>query len=182
MSSVSWLSSTQLWEPSIYYPKCTKNLKIILLVVPSYQGMAYTSKYIDFFIKPLVRELQSFIEDFWKKKGILPNVHTEFLVPMNVDSTRTLTISRGLELNCHPSGIWDSAPSEFVLEVTEWVIHHNVFLFMDELYIQKVTIPMGSCFSPNYSILVYVKVNGRVSMSSMHSIFFCDPTVQNRNK
>lgn len=75
----------------------------------------------------------------------LPNVRTQYLVTMDVESLYTnIDHQQGLiALKHYLSGIRDSAPSEFLLELTDWVIHHNVFLFMDELYIQKVGVPMG---------------------------------------
>lgn len=116
------------------------------------------SKFIDSFIKPLVRDLPSFLEDttdVLNKVATIPNVQSQFLVTMDVESLYTnIDHQEGLSaLSHYLSGAGDTVPSEFLLQLTDWVIHHNVFLFMDELYLQKIGVPMGSCFSPNYACL-----------------------------
>ena len=44
-------------------------------------------------------------------------------------------------------------PSEFLIQLTDFIIHNNVFLFMDRVYKQIIGVPMGCCFSPNFSNL-----------------------------
>lgn len=44
-------------------------------------------------------------------------------------------------------------PSHFIVQLTEFIIHNNVFIFTDKLYRQKIGVPMGCCFSPNYACL-----------------------------
>lgn len=44
-------------------------------------------------------------------------------------------------------------PSHFIVQFTEFIIHNHVFIFTDKLYRQKIGVPMGCCFSPNYACL-----------------------------
>ena len=44
-------------------------------------------------------------------------------------------------------------PSEFILQLTEWTLKNNVFLFQDQLYTQDRGTAMGACFAPNYANL-----------------------------
>ena len=42
-------------------------------------------------------------------------------------------------------------PTDFIMQLTEFIIHNNVFLFTDMLFKQVIGVPMGNCFSPMYS-------------------------------
>ena len=46
-------------------------------------------------------------------------------------------------------------PSEFIIQLTEWTLKNNVFLFQDLLYIQVQGTAMGACFAPNYTNLFF---------------------------
>lgn len=117
------------------------------------------TKYIDYFLKPLVRKLPSFIEDttdVLNKIQALRNIKDQFLVTMDVESLYTnIEHQEGLFALRHFLTESDipATSHDFLFRLTEWVIHNNIFIFMDELYIQKIGVPMGSCFSPNYACL-----------------------------
>lgn len=44
-------------------------------------------------------------------------------------------------------------PTEFIVELTEWTLRNNIFLFQDELFLQTRGTAMGACFAPNYANL-----------------------------
>ena len=44
-------------------------------------------------------------------------------------------------------------PTDFIISLTDWIIHNNVFMFMNGIYKQLIGVPMGSCFLPNYACL-----------------------------
>lgn len=117
------------------------------------------SKYIDHFIKPLVKKLPSYIEDttdVLNKIGTLTNIRSHYLVTMDVESLYT-NIEHQEGLSALKYFLTESEipglTVNFLLKLTEWVIHNNLFTFLDDLYIQKIGVPMGSCFSPNYACL-----------------------------
>ncbi len=46
-------------------------------------------------------------------------------------------------------------PSEFIIQLTEWTLKNNVFLFQDLLYIQVRGTAKGACFAPYYANLFF---------------------------
>ena len=118
------------------------------------------SKFIDFYIKPFVKTLPSFIEDttdVLNKLSGLTNCNTAYLVTMDVESLYTnIDHQDGLHalkhfLSDRPTDAMP--PTEFIVSLTDWIVHNNVFMFSDEMYKQLIGVPMGSCFSPNYACL-----------------------------
>lgn len=117
------------------------------------------SKYVDSFIKPFVKLLPSFIEDttdVLNNISSLTNLQSHYLVTMDVESLYTnIDHEEGLFALKH---FWSDRgdalpPTGFLLDLTRWIIHNNVFMFTDGIYKQCIGVPMGSCFSPNYACL-----------------------------
>ena len=43
--------------------------------------------------------------------------------------------------------------TDFILQLTEWTLNNNVFLFQDKIYRQQKGTAIGACFAPNYANL-----------------------------
>lgn len=118
----------------------------------------HPNTYIDSFIKPLVRKIPSFIEDatdVLNRIDTLTDIWSHILVTIGYRKTVFKYWPQG-EATCLKSlpVRGNSTPSsDFLLKLTDWVIHNNLFLFMDEIFIQKIGFPMGSCFSSSYACL-----------------------------
>ena len=118
----------------------------------------HASKYIDSFIQPYVRRLPSFIEDttdVLNSIANLPNLTSHYLVTCDVTSLYTnIEHGDGLEAleHCWSDRGEASPPTSFLLNLTKWILHNNVFMFSDNIYKQVIGVPMGSCFAPTYSI------------------------------
>ncbi len=80
-----------------------------------------------------------------------------FLVTLDVESLYTnIAHDDGLKALQHflmNRPIDSLPPSEFIIQLTEWTLKNNVFLFQDLLYIQFQGTAMGACFAPNYTNL-----------------------------
>lgn len=117
------------------------------------------SQFVDYFIKPLVRDLPSFIEDTTDvlcKLGNITDVTDCYMVTLDVASLYTNIDHQGglVALQHYLSYRSDSLPpNQFLLSLTEWTLHNNVFLFQDFLYRQLKGTAMGACFAPNYANL-----------------------------
>ena len=117
------------------------------------------SKYVDFFIKPLLPTLPAFIQD---TTDVLCKIEEDnfigsdsLLVTMDVEALYTnIDHTQGLEamshfLNQRPQP--QSPPTDFLVQLTEWTLNNNVFLFQDKVYKQVKGCAMGACFSPSYA-------------------------------
>lgn len=118
------------------------------------------SKFIDFFIKPYVSTLPSFVQDTTDvlvKLGTLKNIENAFLVTMDVESLYTnIDHNEGLHAIKHFLTSRESEsmpPNDFILQLTEWTLTHNVFCFEDDIYRQIKGTAMGACFAPSYACL-----------------------------
>lgn len=117
------------------------------------------SQFVDFFIKPLVRDLPSFIEDTTDvlcKLMNIANVKNCYLVTLDVASLYTnIDHQEGLLALQHylSHRSETSPPNHFLLSLTEWILHNNVFLFQDDFFRQLKGTAMGACFAPNYANL-----------------------------
>lgn len=118
------------------------------------------SQFIDCFIKPLAQQLPSYIQDTTHVLNITSSLKIPedcFLVSFDVESLYSIIDHQdGLRalnhfLRLRPN---DSLPpTELILELTEWTLTNNVFLFRDELFMQTRGTAMGACFAPNYANL-----------------------------
>ena len=136
------------------------------------------SKYIDSFIKPYVQQLPSFIEDttdVLNKISVLTNLQNHFLVTMDVESLYTnIDHNDGLEAMRFFLADRDALPpTDFIVELTDWIIHNNVFVFTDNIYKQCIGVPMGSCFSPNYACLYLGYWEKRFVLNPVNPFFHC---------
>lgn len=117
------------------------------------------SQFVDYFIKPLVRDLPSFIEDTTDvlcKLREITDVSNCYMVTFDVASLYTNIDHQGglVALQHYLSYRSDVLPPNyFLLLLTEWTLHNNVFLFQDSLYRQLKGTAMGACFAPNYANL-----------------------------
>ena len=136
------------------------------------------SKFIDFYIKPYVQKLPSFIEDttdVLTKLAGLTNVHSQFLVTMDVESLYT-NIDHNDGLDAMKFFLADRnslPPTDFIIELTDWILHNNVFMFTDGIYKQCIGVPMGSCFSPNYACLYLGFWENRFVLNPVNPFFNC---------
>ncbi len=89
--------------------------------------------------------------------SLLELILTSLLVTMDVEALYTNidhmegldALSHYLEKR-HPEQM---PPSVFILQLAEWTLHNNVFLFQNQFFKQKKGSAMGACFAPNYSNL-----------------------------
>ena len=94
------------------------------------------SKYIDSYIKPFVKNLPSFIEDSVDVINGLSNlgdVSGQYLITCDVESLyTTIDHKEGLEAVRHYlcERVETTPPSDFLLQLTEFIIHNNVFMFL----------------------------------------------------
>ena len=118
------------------------------------------SKYVDYFIKPFVAKLPSYIQDstqVLKKIAQIQNIGSCIMATMDVESLYSNIVhDEGLEalrhfLRSRPDDLMP--PSAFIIQLTEWTLKNNVFLFQDKLYKQEKGTAMGACFAPNYANL-----------------------------
>ncbi len=80
----------------------------------------------------------------------LNDIHSHYLVTLEHRKLKHKYRSPGGVISLRS----DLVPSsDFLLKLTDWMSHNNGFLFMDEMYLQKLGVPMGSCFPPNYACL-----------------------------
>lgn len=149
--------------PSFYmFPKIHKNLTDPpgRPVISGNDSLTESiSKYVDFFIKPLLPSLQAYIQDttdvltkIQEHKNIGPNA---ILAVMDVAALYT-SIDHGQGLSAlryyldkrpHPH----EPPTDFLIDLTEWTLNNNVFLFQDKVFKQIKGCAMGACFSPSYA-------------------------------
>lgn len=118
------------------------------------------SKYVDFYIKSHVLDLPSFIQDstsVLNKIKEIANIGSSLLVTMDVESLYTnIDHKDGLNALSHyleyrPTDLLP--PAAFILQLAEWTLNNNVFLFQNQFYKQIKGTAMGACFAPNYSNL-----------------------------
>ena len=118
------------------------------------------SKFIDFHIKGFVSTLPSFIQDSTQvlnKIKEIKNIGSGYLVTMDFDSLYTnIAHEEGLTALKHylerrPPELMP--PAAFLVELTKWTLHNNVFLFLNQIYKQQKGTAMGACFAPNYANL-----------------------------
>ncbi|XP_063064237.1 uncharacterized protein LOC134456700 [Engraulis encrasicolus] len=116
------------------------------------------SKYIDFFIKPLTSSLKAYLQDttdVLKKLEEIRKVDNAFLVTMDVEALYTnIAHEEGLEalryfLQQRPNT--NSPPTDFLVDLTNWTLRNNIFLFQDKLYRQIKGTAMGAAYAPNYA-------------------------------
>ncbi|XP_026098621.1 uncharacterized protein LOC113069710 [Carassius auratus] len=118
------------------------------------------SKFVDYFIKPFVADLPSYIQDttqVLKKIEQIGNIGSCIMATMDVESLYSNIVhNEGLEalkhyLSSRPEHLMP--PSDFIVQLTEWTLKNNIFLFQDILYRQEKGTAMGACFAPNYANL-----------------------------
>lgn len=47
----------------------------------------------------------------------------------------------------------ERTPTCFIVQLAEWTLNNNIFLFQNEFYKQIKGTAMGACFAPNYANL-----------------------------
>lgn len=117
------------------------------------------SKYVDFFIKPLLPSLPAYIQDttdvlcqirdhnFIGPDALLVTMDVEALYT-NIDHDQGLAALRHF-LDRRP--LPHSPPTDFLVKLTDWTLNNNIFLFQDQLFKQIKGCAMGACFSPSYA-------------------------------
>lgn len=119
------------------------------------------SKYVDYFIKPLLPTLPAYIQDttdvlckidehkFIGPESLLVTMDVEALYT-NIEHTQGLDALRHF-LDKRPLPSNSFPPTDFLVKLTEWTLYNNVFLFQDKIFKQVKGCAMGACFSPSYA-------------------------------
>lgn len=117
------------------------------------------SQFIDHFLKPYVQKLPSYVQDTTDVLNKISNINNmtwDFLVTMDVESLYT-NIDHVDGLRAINYYLTDRngkmPPSNFIVDLTEWVLNNNVFLFQDAMYKQCKGTSMGASFAPEYAFL-----------------------------
>uniref|UniRef100_A0A3P8RTI8 Reverse transcriptase domain-containing protein n=1 Tax=Amphiprion percula TaxID=161767 RepID=A0A3P8RTI8_AMPPE len=118
------------------------------------------SKFVDYFIKPYVLKLPSYLQDstqVLQKISQMGNIGSCLMATMDFESLFSNIVHKeGLAALRHYLGNRDSdqmPPTDFLIQLTEWTLRNNIFLFEDKLYKQEKGTAMGACFAPNYANL-----------------------------
>lgn len=116
------------------------------------------SQFVDFYIKPFVENLPSFIQDstyVLNKIKDIKNIGSFFLATMDVESLYTNIyhdqVLEALSYFLEKRQPEQMPPATFILQLAEWTLKNNVFLFQNQFYKQTKGTAMGACFAPNYS-------------------------------
>ncbi|XP_073419118.1 uncharacterized protein [Dendrobates tinctorius] len=116
-------------------------------------------RFIEFYLKPLVEALPSYIRDttdvLARVDGILVEPST-LLVTADVESLYTCTDHLvgvdAVRLFLGASDL-DGPLCELVLELVDFILTHNFFVFKDQFYLQKRGTAMGVTCAPSYANL-----------------------------
>lgn len=119
------------------------------------------SKYIDFFLKPFVTEVPSFLRDttdfIAQVEGLDFNKDTQLLVSFDVTSLYTQipqeealqVIELYLEKRQRPHQV----PTSFIVQLAEIALKNNCFKFEQQFFVQIKGSAMGCPFAPEMAIL-----------------------------
>lgn len=116
------------------------------------------SQYVDHFLKEIVTCLPSYVSDTTDVLKLLSDIYVPdktFLVTFDVESLYTnIPHVGGLEaLNFYLTPKKDTLPVELLMELTEFILKSNYFMFNNKFYLQTQGTSMGSPFAPNYANL-----------------------------
>lgn len=117
------------------------------------------SQFIDYYLKPYVHRLPSYVRDTTDVLNRLSRVDdtvSDFMVTMDVEALYTnIDHSDGLRAVSHYLSDREelTPPTGFIVELTEWVLNNNVFLFQDRLFRQCKGTSMATSFAPEYACL-----------------------------
>ncbi|XP_077113029.1 uncharacterized protein LOC143768221 [Ranitomeya variabilis] len=117
------------------------------------------NKYLDFYLKPLVEDLPSYIQDTGDVLRKLMDIQLEadmWLVTLDVESLYTsIRHNDGIEAVrgfLHMSSN-DNDLIELLITLLEYALTHNYFMFKEVLYLQMQGTAMGAAFAPSYANL-----------------------------
>ncbi len=116
---------------------------------------------MDYFIKPFVQKLPSYIRDstdFINKISELQDLSdTVLLLTLDISSLYTnITHKNGLNALTYYLAECDETsfpPSDFLVDMASYVLKYNYFNFDKDFYLQVNGMAMGSIFAPNYANL-----------------------------
>ena len=122
---------------------------------------ANLSTYIDFYLKPIVKQLPSNIQDtthflrtLWSFDGTIPQ--NSILVTFDVKSLYT-NIPHDEGITCCSIALQTfygqslPLPLKYTLQLITFILKKNYFKFKDTFYLQTHGTAMGSPFAPNYA-------------------------------
>ncbi|XP_073431355.1 uncharacterized protein [Dendrobates tinctorius] len=129
-------------------------------IVAANEGICETiCNVIEFFLKPLVTQLPSYIKDTTAALGHLENMQiTEGMILVTADvealysSIRHHDGLRAVNKHLLHSNL-DKDLADFVLKLLEYVLTHNAFMFNGKIYLQKQGTAMGASCAPSYANL-----------------------------
>ncbi|KAM4043753.1 uncharacterized protein ACNLHF_014024 [Anomaloglossus baeobatrachus] len=116
-------------------------------------------KFVDFYLKPLVQDLPSYIRDTTDALAKMEGLHIEpdmWLVAADVESLYTCIAHQdGLEaVRLFLDGSRLDGPTRgLILELLDFILTHNAFLFKDRYYLQRRGTAMGAACAPSYANL-----------------------------
>lgn len=137
------------------------------------------SQYVDWYIKPIVWSLPSYLRDTSDFLSKLMNVNVsndDFLCTMDITSLYTnIPHDLGLSALDHylKSRDVDEPPSSFLWDLAHIVLNMNYFKYENSFYHQVKGTAMGSPFAPNYANLFMGKFEEDFVYSSKNSFLQC---------
>ncbi|XP_073508111.1 uncharacterized protein [Phyllobates terribilis] len=115
--------------------------------------------FIDYYLKPLAQTLPSYVRDSTEVLTRINNITLEtdmILVTSDVEALYTcIDHGQGIEAVRFFLGMsnWDGRTCELVVELLEYILTHNFFVFKDQFYVQKRGTAMGAACAPSYANL-----------------------------
>lgn len=118
------------------------------------------SQYVDFFIKPFVHSLPSYIRDSTDFINKISELHdlsdASVLLTLDITSLYTnISHEKGLIALRHYLSLREdsSPPSDFIIQMASYLLKYNYFSFDNDFFLQISGTAMGSNFAPNYANL-----------------------------
>ncbi|CAJ0962602.1 unnamed protein product [Ranitomeya imitator] len=116
-------------------------------------------KILDFYLKPIVETLPSYLRDTGDILSKISNINLEpdmLLVTLDVESLYTsIRHAEGMEAVSFflSNTDIDDQFCRFLLSLLEFALSHNFFIFKKALYLQLQGTAMGAAFAPSYACL-----------------------------
>ena len=136
-----------------------------LVISGSGSNTEYISRFLDFYIKPLVKRLPSYLED---TKDFLNSleIFKESAIPMDVVpvSIDVVSLYGSIQpddaiksvrdaLKLRSTEMTDIMPTEFLMELLKLVLECNTFEFNEKIYQQQQGIATGTVAAPSIANL-----------------------------
>ncbi|XP_070581465.1 uncharacterized protein [Ptychodera flava] len=158
-------------KPGHFYglPKVHKKDTPLRPIIPQCQALTnQLATFVDYHLQPIVKSLPSYIQD--------TNHHLQDIDQVTVPDNALLVTIDGKSLYTNiPQEFSLNAVRDFVttsnidnpellIEMLEFILHHNYFVFHETFYLQKHGTAMGSKVAPSYANLAM----GKIEKSILH--------------